>query len=519
MGDVVKLDRDRRRRPEVSLVAPDGTPPPHDVDAERALVSGAFLVPLGNEAADRDQRARVDRVHELVRPEMFYDPTRGRVWSAIGKLRESGTPVDIVTVTSQLRGQAGTPPAGGWGAYLAELVDATPAIGNIEAHAAAVVDMWERREIIRTCLEVQAEARTPSVEHEANKASWRRDLGKVTSPRVKLAGRTIGEVANAVSERVKEGNSRIIGVRYGLVGLEQRFGILARGRQHVLCGRSEHGKTALACQIAWNVASTPLDAAGMGEAVYIMSGEMPAETLLFRAAATLADVDVQRIELGWADADEMEEFGRQLAWLRTLPIVIDDQPAPPEEIARRVRARQADFAEGRARRVEPDGSPGELFPRSRLQLTIGDHLQELATLAPPIPGERDLIRQIGATALGWRDHIAKGCRVATLLLSQLTRAVADPKAKRRWPVAADLWGGTPIESSADTILGVQRPELLGGKVLPRQRGTAGVVTMKSRMGGSRRILWLGFQRGRFTDDLPPHAREAPHYEDDADDDT
>lgn len=516
MGDVVRLDK--RRRPEVSLVAPDGTPPPHDLEAEKALVSGAFLVPAGDGDADRAQRDRVDRVHEMMRGEMFFDPMLGRVWQAIEHLRASRTPVDIITVNHWLRGQTWAAPSGGWPVFLALLADASPSIGNIETHAAKVVEMHERRELIRACLEVQAEARSPVADHEESKARWRRDLGKATAPRMVLAGRTIGEVANAVKARVDEGSARVVGVRYGLAGLEQRFGLLARGRQHVLAGRSEHGKTALACQIAWNVAETPLDAAGIGEAVYIMSGEMPAETLLFRAACIRADVEPKRIEMGWADADELARFGHELGLLRALPVIIDDKPAPPEEIGRRVRAHRAAFAEGRARRVDPDGSRGELFPKCRMQLAIGDHLQELATLAGPLQGERDLIKQIGATALGWRDHVAKKCDVATLLLSQLTRAVADPKAKRRWPVAADLWGGTPIESSADTIIGVQRPELLGGRVAVRHRDVAGIVTMKVRMGGTRRILWLGFQRGRFLDDLPPAARDVAHHEDDSTDD-
>lgn len=503
MGDVVRLDEHRRTSEER-----EGAPPAHDLEAEAALVSAAMLVPYGDTDAAKEQRNRLDRVHDLVGCEALFDPGLGRVWEAIEYLRASNTPVDLHTVHARLADRGLLEKVGGR-ERLADLVEHAQAPGNVEAHAKRVKDLHELREIAATCLRVQAEARALIGEHEETKARWRRDLGRVTAPRQGLAGRSIGAVGAVVRKRVEEGMTRLVGVRYGLRALEEAFGLLARGRQHVLAGRSEHGKTALACEIAWNVADTPLDADGVGEAVYMLSGEMPAETLLFRSACSLAGVDAQRLECGFADPEEREKFGTWLGWLRSLPVIIDDKPGTPADIARRVKGRQAEFASGAARREDR-----ELFPKCRMQLVIGDNLQELATLAPPLGARDDLLRQIGATALGWRDEIAKGCNVATLLLSQLTRAIADPKGKKRWPVASDLWGGTPIEASADTIIGLQRPEVFGGKVPEQWRGVAGVVPMKGRMGGTRRVIRLGFSKGVFSDDLPPGARGEAHYEDD-----
>jgi replicative DNA helicase len=496
MGDVAYLEDRRSRQSQEAL------PPAHDLEAEAALVSAAMLAPVEDDADARAQRARLDRVHLLVSPSMFFEPAKGLVWQAIQGLRASSTPVGLHAVVSWLRERKRLEHAGGREA-VALLIHHADRIDLIEAYARRVVEMHERREIAATCLRVQAETRLQVEDHELAKSGWRRELGRVTAPRQALAGRKIGDVARAVDASLREGRSRLVGVRYGLKVVEQRFGLLARGRQHILAGRSEHGKTALACQIAWNVASTPIDATGFGEAVYIVSGEMPAETLLFRSACSLAGVDAQQLELGWVEEHQRVSVTAWLSWLRTLPVIIDEDPAPPEEIARRVQAHQAIFAAGKARRDDD-----ELHPPCRLQFVMGDHLQDLASHAPPVPKERDEMRQIHATARGWVRDIAKKCEVATLLLSQLTRGVADPKIKSRWPVASDLWGGTPVESSADTILAVQRPEILRWKNAAAWEGAAAIVPLKGRMGGSRKPSLLGFYKGKFVDEAPARAVEA-----------
>lgn len=510
MGDVVPLFG--KRRPEVSLVAPDGTPPPHALEAEAALIGDAFLVPEGDDDATKAQHARLDRVHETVRPDMFFDPMRGRVWKAIQELRASSAPIDIVTVHRFCASQAWAPPPGGWSTYLAQHADATPAVGNVEAHARAVIDTWELREIIAACLVVQAEARSPVADHDAAKANWRRDLGRVTAPREQLAGRPVGAVVAEARAHVHAAASgRVVGVRYPWPAVEQLVGLLVRGRQTILAGLSEHGKTALAMQIVCSVASANVDATGYGEAAYIMTGEMPGAALLLRTACSMAGVDVARVDAGLVTIDEHARIDHWMRELGSLPLIIDDQPAPAHEVAKRVRSHKAAFEAGRARNHK-----GDLMPKCRLQLAMGDHVQDLADLEQG----RDEKDRIFRCAKGWVDGIAKHCDVATLLLSQLRSIEHRSPAPKfpPWPTEEQLFGApNALKRTADTIIAVQRPELLmRGKIPARWLGVAAVSRLKSRFGGGGRRALLGFDRGMFTNDLPAAARGEAYYDDDDD---
>lgn len=509
MGEVVRLRRDRERG--IQIIDPGesaGRVPPHDLDAEAAVLSAVML-----------DATAMARVLDVLKPEHFYSEANARIFQAVQELAISRTPVDVVSVGAWLRAREWLERCGGT-AYLAQIVDATPAVGHVMAHAEIVLDRYEDRDLIATCQRVAAEGYAPEAVSTAPvregvtarddwRARARADLGRASSPRTRLQGRPIGAVVEAAREQVVRAGEPCVGVSWGLLSVDELLGPIAWGEQHLIAGRSEMGKTAFACQVAWSIAAAGPDATGIRNAMYVVSGEMPGEALLFRSACSLAKVDATRVRAGIATPDELEAISGWFEWLAALPIIIDDQPAPPAEIVKRANAWRERLATGRARNHR-----GELWPKCRLFGIVGDHLQDLAAHAPPIERERDELRQVQETARQWKRMIAKEGGYATILLSQLTRAVVDPKAKRRWPTASDLWGGTPVESSADVIVAVHRPEVLGGKVSEAWRGVAGIVPLKGRMGGSRRVIRLGFERGCFSTDLPPHARGQAWTDDD-----
>lgn len=505
MGDVVAIDR--RRAPAAQAAA---LPPPHDLEAERATLSACLLD--GTKHEDGTPTALELAIDALGADAAaaWYDPANGRVWQAITMLHRAGDPVDLTTANRWLCAQTWTPPQGvaSWAEHLGQLADASPAIGNVVAHAEIVRDLAEDRALLEALQRRAAEARAVPGDRAAWRAEARAELGRLTAPRVKLEGRHIGAVVRDVRAAVQEAGTPRAGVSWGLPLVDGRFGLITRGRQHLIAGRSEMGKTAFAAQVAWSIAERGPDEAGVRDAVIVFSAEMPGPDFLHRSACSLANIDALRVEAGLADADELDRLAEWLDWLEKLPIVIDDKPVPPEEIAARVRAWQAALAAGKARDHRK-----ELMPKCRVAAVIGDHLQDFAAHAPPIRGERDELKQIQRTARDWKHLVAKGCGVATILLSQLTRDVADPKGKRRWPVARDLFGGTPVESSADVAFAVHRPEVLG-KHAAKWRGMAALVPLKGRFGGSRQVLPLAFERGKFDDKIPPHARGEAWTEDD-----
>ncbi|MEO7331918.1 MAG: DnaB-like helicase N-terminal domain-containing protein, partial [Minicystis sp.] len=122
-----------------------GRVPPHDLDAEAAVLSAILL-----------NREALDRVLELLKPEHFYSDANGKIFEAAMALAVAGTPIDIVSVASYLRDREQIAQIGG-ASYLAQLSDATPAVAHVGAHAAVVYEKWRVRQLIATCQRVAAE--------------------------------------------------------------------------------------------------------------------------------------------------------------------------------------------------------------------------------------------------------------------------------------------------------------------------------------------------------------------------
>lgn len=518
MGEVVRL-ASRSQEParidpgtleEANARQLTGTPPPHDLGAEEALLGAAILHP-----------AIVPALLDVVKPSDFFAENNARIWQAVVGLALSQTPIDVVSVRSWLAEQR-TPAGRPW----LDVVGGIDRLGelcidcpntraeNAMSRAERIADHATDRELIATLQRRAAERYllAPGA-REAWRAGLRAEVGRLTAPRVKLAGAPIGAAVDAARAHIREAiEGRVIGVRYPWRCVHELVGLLVAQRQTVLAGIAGHGKTTWAQQVAQSVARRQEDdESDVGEAVYFLTGEMPRAALLTRWACSLAGLDVRRVEGGAIDPEEQERLGTWLAILENLPIIIDDEPASAATVARRVKAHQAEFAAGRARTAK-----GALLGRCRLRLVIGDHAQELEKHEQG----RERVERVERCALGWRDEIAKGCKAATLLLSQLRPPTPDEwKLSPRfppWPVRERLfYAPTEITASADTLIAVQRPErLMRGKVPAKWIGVAAVSILKGRFGDDTTRALLGFDGGFFSEDLPAAMKQALSLGDD-----
>lgn len=490
-----------------------GREPPHDLTAEKAMLSAMLLD--GNDHEDGTPCAAA-RALEIVAPDHCYSTAHVRICEAIRELRVSKTPIDAVTVRAWLKAKEWLGSIGGV-EYLAALADETPSIGNVVAHAEVVRDAYEDRLLIAAVSRVRVEGylQRTAADRAAWRAEVRRELGRLTAPRARLVGAPIGVAAREVRERIEAQNAgHVLGVGWGpsrlaphltvpsLEVLEEQIGIFVRKQQYVIAGLSEHGKTSLAGHVAIAIASLDVDAFGVGEAVYVLSGEMDRAAFVHRLACSLANVDAALAQAGRLHPDASERFSRWLAFVATLPIIVDHEPVEAAELARRVREHKRLFETGQARRAD-----GELYPKCRLQLVIGDHVQKLAAVASGCGRGADMKERLRAVSHGWQNHIAKGVDVATVLLAQVGRKfLDDPKRRKGFPRKSDVEGASEIEQDADAIQIVHRPELLADDerdVADEWRGVAAVIAAKRRFGGEgARVVRMKFRRGIFQE-MPP----------------
>jgi replicative DNA helicase len=494
MGELKNLPAERMARPG------GDRPLPNNPRAELACVASAL-----------QDAAACAKAVELLRREQFFDLQLGWIFFAITKLREAKTPVDRVTVEAWLHDRDVLEAAGGVERIRA-MADEFPEPSHIEEHARIVVDCWERRELALLSRRTEALVCGAVEVWEDAKATIRREFGRATAPRSAVVGRPIGAAVEEVRAALSAAHlGQVSGVRYPWGRVQALVGLMVAREQTILCGPSEHGKTPFATEVAVAVGRSAVDALGFGEAVYFVTGEMPRDQLLMRMACSYAGLDVSRARLGLLEPHEQQNLMGWLDWLEALPIEVDPDPAPASVIAKRVRDARAAYEAGSMRThvsLNPDGSRrgGVSLGRRRLRLVIGDHVQEFERF-----GEgRDRVARLESAAKGWRDDIAKGCGVATMLLSQV-RAPNDVERKNApgfypWPTLDMLFGSpNALKSTADTVLAVQQPGKFPiGKARKRWHNVAMICALKRRFSGGGERVALRFERGLFHDDLHQH---------------
>ena len=462
-----------QRRPqklEPPIIA--GRVPPHDLDAEAAVLSAVLL--------DRDA---LDRVLELLKPDHFYSDANGKIFEACQALALASTPIDIVNVASWLRDREVLAQIGGAG-YLAQLSDATPAVAHIIAHAAIVYEKWRVRQLIAQCQRIAAEGYgdvgvVQDFIDGAEQAVY--DLARTDS---KSSAQPLAQVLKAAFEQISkaaERGDRITGVSTGYEKLDAKTAGLHDGDLLIVAARPGMGKTSFVLNLAVNVASPrTVTTPGPGEeddspggdrhepgyGVAVFSLEMPREQLATRMVCSEGRVDVGKLRQGYLQPDDWRRLTEAASYLSSLPIWIDDTPAISMlELRAKVRRIQAEYA-----RI------------GKLGLVVIDYLQ----LMKGRDGVNSREQEISEISRGMKQ-LAKELRVPVIALSQLNRAVETRNTKDKRPQLSDLRESGAIEQDADTIIFIYRDEYYNAETT-NAKGIAELIIAKQRNGPTGKVF-------------------------------
>lgn len=255
--------------------------PPHSVEAEQSLL-GSLL--LDNQA--------FDRVADLVSADDFYRDDHRRIWRHIAKLVEAAKPADVVTVSESIEASEDKDRTGGL-AYLAALAQNTPSALNIRRYAELVRERAVQRRLAQVATEIAEGALNPSgkeIGQLLDEAESRiLEIGE-TGSRHGIGLEEIKPVLARVLERIdflyhRDNPSDVTGVPTGFTDLDSKTAGLQPGDLIIIAGRPSMGKTALALNIAENVALHTL------LPVAVFSMEMGAAQLATRMLGSIARVD------------------------------------------------------------------------------------------------------------------------------------------------------------------------------------------------------------------------------------
>ena len=430
---------------------------PSNIEAEQALL-GILMY----------DNAAYERLSDQLNGRHFYEPFHQRLYSAIEAHIRKGQLAEPILLAEEFKKDAAFEELGGI-RYLADLFERAPPAANAFDYGRAIYDLALRRDLIRIGGEIMVEAQgadpditaRDQIEQAEQKLYGLAESGTSSGGFVPFASALTGAVQMAAEAYSRDGG--LAGLSTGLMDLDRQLGGLHPSDLLILAGRPSMGKTALATNIAFNVARSYAwepqpdgsRKTASGGVVAFFSLEMSAEQLAMRILADASGVSGDKLRKGEIDASE---FGR----LRDAAIEIQEAPLYVDATGGLSIAKLT----ARARRLKR--SVG-------LDLIVIDYLQLVTT----DNGGRDSNRVQEVSAItGGLKALAKELNVPVLALSQLSRQVENREDKK--PQLSDLRESGSIEQDADAVMFVYREAYYLGRTEPRE-GTPEHMTWQEEM--------------------------------------
>ncbi|MEC8726723.1 MAG: replicative DNA helicase [Pseudomonadota bacterium] len=430
--------------------------PPNNTEAEMGLL-GAIL----------ENNRAYEKVAEFLRPDHFFDPLHGRIFTAISMLVERGQQANPTTLKNVVDTEEFEEIGGH--KYLAELAGATFSVINVKDYGRLIYDLFLRRQLI--------ELGTDVVNH-----AYSHDPDDSATLQIEGAEQHLYDLATngdyeggfqSFAESIRDAvdMAAIAFNRDGALGgvptkfrqLDLLLGGLHKSDLIVLAGRPAMGKTALATNIAFNVANltdTVIDDQGNEKpiddpVVGFFSLEMSAEQLASRILAEGAQIASDKIRKGELNQTEFDRLVQTSQKLQKAPLYIDDTPALSVS-ALRTRARRLKRQHG-------------------LGLIVVDYLQLLQSSG--VSRDQNRVQEISEITRGLKT-LAKELEVPVIALSQLSRAVEQREDKR--PQLSDLRESGTIEQDADVVMFIYREEYYLQRAEPSRRADETTEKMNER---------------------------------------
>jgi replicative DNA helicase len=439
-------------------------PLPHNLEAERSIL-GAIL--LDNHA--------LNTAVEKLRSEDFFLPQHRQIFERMVELGEHQQGIDLVTVCEELT-RTGNLDAAGGVAYVSQLADGMPRVANVEHYARIVKEKAVLRNLAYQASAIQEQALAAGDDADIILDRAESAIFQLAEDRVRAGLIGVKELVRDGFERLEkifsEGR-RITGLPTGYSLLDNETAGLQPSELVILAARPSMGKTALALNIAENVAVRNR------EPVAIFSLEMSKESLLLRLLASQSRVDAHKFRTGHMNRDDWSKITASLAELGEAPIWIDDSASST---------------------VLEMGAKARRLKRDRgLSLMIVDYLQ----LVVPTTNRRTSNRQEEVSGMSRAlKGLAKELKVPILVLSQLTRA---PEREERKPQLADLRESGAIEQDADVVLFINRPNFYKTDLPDEERAKSELIIAKQRNGPTGTLNFVFLSRHTRFEEAAPDA--------------
>jgi len=431
--------------------------PPQSIEAELGLL-GALLI---------DSEAIV-KIADVVSADDFYDEKHRYIYEAANALYEAHSPIDALTLTEQLKSAGLLEIVGGAG-YITELTTYVPTAAHVEEYAELIRNKSMRRRLIKASQEISEFGYNEQKDLRELIENAESRLFEVSQRHVTHDIVSLETVLSDSFDRLDElhkDKSKIRGVPTGFKDMDKKLAGFQPSDLIVLAARPSLGKTALALNLAQNIA------ARAGQPVLMFSLEMSKEQLVDRLLSAEAGVDAWSLRTGNLTDSDFEKIGQAMGTLGEAPLFIDDTPSITVSELRTKARREAH--------------------KRPLGLIIVDYLQ-LMSGGSRFGGDANRVQEISEISRGLKG-IARELNVPILALSQLNRSVESRSPQI--PQLADLRESGSIEQDADVVMFIYREDYYNPE--SERKGIVDIFIKKHRNGPTGQIeLFFDRDKQRF----------------------
>lgn len=427
-----------------------GRVPPHNIEAEQSVLGGMIL----------DKEAIADAV-EIVQSDDFYKEAHREIFEAILSLYDRDQPVDLVTLSEELKKRQTLEAIGGL-SYLTSLLAAVPTTTHVSYYAKIV----EEKSLLRKLIAASSEIIEKSYESEDNTASildlaekrifdiaQKRNSGKGFVP-IKQA---LLESFNKIEE-LYQNKGGMLGLPTGFIDIDRKTSGLQKSDLILIAARPSMGKTAFALNIVQNTAIRT------NASIAVFSLEMSREQLVQRMLSAESHIEIQKIRTGNLDEDEWPRLAKAMGQLAQAKIFIDDTPGITVT-EMKAKCRKLKLEHG-------------------LDLIMVDYLQLMTE------DERAENRQQEISAISRKlKALAREMDCPLIALSQLSRA-PELRGDHR-PILSDLRESGAIEQDADIVMFLYRDEYYHPDTEKKNRGEVIIAKQRNGATGTVELAWLG----------------------------
>lgn len=395
-----------------------GKLPPQAIDLEE-VVLGAMMI----------DKKGVDDVIDILSAEVFYKESHQAIFEAVLLLFENSEPVDLLTVSAQLKKMQKLDVAGG-DFYLIQLTQKVSSSAHIEFHARIILQKYIQRSLIKISSEIIEESYDETTDVFDLLDTAESKLYEITQGNIKRSSETAQQLVIQAKKRIEE-----IANKEGLSGIPSGFNKvdkLTSGWQPsdliIIAARPGMGKTALTLSMARNMAvehNVP---------VAFFSCEMSSVQLITRLISSETGLSSEKLRTGNLEKHEWEQLNVKVKGLEKAPLFIDDTPSL-SIFDLRAKARR-------------------LASQHGIKMIMIDYLQLMTAGGSQKGGNRE--QEISTISRNLKA-LAKELNIPVIALSQLSRAVETRGGSKR-PLLSDLRESGAIEQDADIVSFIYRPE-------------------------------------------------------------